>query len=112
MRFKQRYRFWNVFWVVLGLYILLVIIGIIGLAIMRSSEESKLTALFTRNYLIKMCIGFVFNVLFFYFTTNYFFNLIAEKKKFLSFLKVSLVAFLACFAYYHVVFFALPTKAP
>jgi two-component system LytT family sensor kinase len=100
----------RVFWVVLGLYILLAIIATIGLAIMPASEGAKLKANLTMNYFIKGCLGFVFNVFFFYFTTNYFFNFITEKRKFFSFLKVSIIAFIACFAYHHIIFFAFPGK--
>jgi LytS/YehU family sensor histidine kinase len=101
-----------VFWVILGFCTLIAIIGIIGLALLPSNEGAKLTSMFSRNHIIQMCVGFVFNVFFFYFTANYFFNFIAEKKKFFSYFKVAIVAIIACFAYHLILDYVVPTKKP
>ena len=102
----------NVFWVILGLCTIIAIIGIIGLALLPSSEGTKITSMFTRNHVIQICVSFVFNVFFFYFTANYFFNFIAEKKKFFSYFKVAIVAIIACFAYHLILDYTVPTKKP
>jgi len=99
-----------VFWVILGFCTLIAIIAIIGLALLPSNEGAKLTSMFTRNHIIQMCVGFVFNVFFFYFTANYFFNFISEKKKFFSYFKVAIVAIIACFAYHIILNYLVPTK--
>src|SRR6266498_3675099 len=101
MRFKTRYRFWNIFWVMLALWILFGCIAIIAYALVPNKEAmneiTKLKSIPARIHLIRYSLAFLFSVFFFYFTTNYFYNLIAQKKKFISYLRVSVIILLACF---------------
>jgi Histidine kinase len=112
MRFKTRYRFWHVFWVMLALWILFGCIAIIAYALVPNkdamNEITKLKSIPVRTHIIRYGFGFLFCVFFFYFTTNYFYNLIAEKKKFISYLRVSAIIILACFAYNTILFYFLP----
>lgn len=112
MRFKTRYRFWNVFWVMLAICILFGIIAIIAYALVPNKdavkEITKLKSTPTSTYLIRYGLGFLFSVFFFYFTTNYFYYLIAEKKKFISYLRFSVITTLACFGYHAILFYFLP----
>jgi sensor histidine kinase YesM len=59
-------------------------------------------------YAVRYGLGFFFIVFFFYFTTNYYYNLFAEKKKFISFLKVSIIILLVSFLYHTILFYFLP----
>jgi len=102
MKFKTRYSFWKVFWVMLGIYIFFGIIGIIALSLVpaQGKEAIKMEAIMTWSHILKTVLGFLFSTLFFYFTANYYFNLIARKKKFMAYLKISVVAIIACFTYF------------
>ena len=109
MRFKTRYRFWNVVWIVLGLHILFGCLIMISYALFPNEAAKKeLSSVPAHSYALKLGLNFLFTVLFFYFTTNYYYHLIAEKKKFISFLKMSLIILLICFAYHSLLFYFLP----
>jgi len=62
----------------------------------------------TRTYVLRYGFGILYVVLFFYFTTNYFYWLIAEKKRFIPYLKVSAIIILGSFAYDTILFYYLP----
>jgi LytS/YehU family sensor histidine kinase len=53
-------------------------------------------------------LGFIYFVSFFYFTLNYYYNLLAENKKFISFLKVTALIILISFIYNSFLFTFLP----
>jgi two-component system LytT family sensor kinase len=108
MKKNQRYSFWKVFWVVLGLYIFFSLIGIIALSLVPEKDGHDVNSLFTWNTAIKTCISFIFSCFFFYFTINYYYNLILEKSRFLPYLKFSLLAMLVCFAYHIGSYFIFP----
>ena len=109
MRFKTRYRFWNVVWIVLGLHILFGSLIMISYALYpNEAAKRELSAVPAHSHAIKFGMNFLFTVVFFYFTTNYYYKLIAEKKKFISFLKVSLIILLLCFAHHTLLFYFLP----
>ena len=109
MRFKIRYRFWNVFLVVLAVLILFVCLAIISHILFPNREATKeISSVPTRTYIIRFGSNFMFTVFFFYFTTNYFYYLIAEKRKFISYLKVIITISMACVAYDVLLFYFLP----
>src|SRR4249920_778234 len=101
MRFKTRYRFWHVVLVVLSFFILMGCLVMIGLALYPNEKAMReINSVPGHIYALKYGFGFFFMVMFSYFTTNYYYNLLAEKKKFISFLKVSIIILLVCFAYH------------
>jgi len=109
MRFKVRYRFWSVFLVVLAVVIFLGCIAFISYALFPNEAAMKeISSVPTRTYVLRYGFGFLYLVLFFYFTQNYFYFLIAEKKRLISFLKVSVMIILASFAYDTILFYYLP----
>jgi two-component system, LytTR family, sensor kinase len=109
MRFKTRYRFWHVLLVVLGVFILLGCLIMISYALFPNEEAMrKVNSVPGHIYALKYSFGFFFMVMFSYFATNYYYNLLAEKKKFISFLKVSIIILLVCFAYHTILFYFLP----
>ena len=109
MRFKTRFRLWNVFWVVLAVFILFGCLILISYALFPNEAAMReVNSVPAHIYALRYGTGFLFMVLFFYFSTNYYYNLLAEKKKFISFLKVSVIILLACFAYHIILFYFLP----
>jgi LytS/YehU family sensor histidine kinase len=52
----------------------------------------------------------LFSCFFFYFTINFYYRLIAEKRKFLHYLRFSLIAMAVCFAYHIGSFFLFPIE--
>lgn len=112
MRFKTRYRFWNVVWVVLALVIFLACIAFITYALFPNKEAmneiTKAHSVPPYVYMLKYGMGILFIIFFFYFTTNYYYNLLAEKKRIISYIKVSVIILLVCFAYHTSLFYFLP----
>lgn len=109
MRFKTRYRFWNVFFVVFTVFILLGCLVLISYALFPNEAAMKeVSSVPGHIYALRYSFGFLFMVVFFYFTTNYYYNLLAERKRFISFLKVSVVILFACFCYHTILFYFLP----
>ena len=109
MRFRVRYRFWNVFLVVLGVVILLACFAFLSYHLFPNKEAmQEMNKLSTKTYLLKYGSAFIFIVLFFYFTTNYFYWLIADREKFISYLKVVFIIILGSFVYHAILYYFLP----
>jgi two-component system, LytTR family, sensor kinase len=110
MGFKTRYRFWHVVLVFLALCILAAIFYFLVYAPATHKETVKAVSkpdsdsssgsrfLFTLLYFI----------VFFYFTLNYYYNLIAGNKKFVSFLQLTGMILLVVLAYHVFMFYFLP----
>jgi len=109
MRFKTRYRFWTVVWIVIAVYLLIGCLIFISYSLYpNEAAKREITSVPAHVQAMQYGFGFLFTVLFFYFTTNYYYKLFAEKKKFISFLKVSIIILLFCFAYDTLLFYFLP----
>lgn len=91
IRFKTRFKFWNIFFIVLAFFILMGCLVFVSYALYPNEAARKeLSSKPGHTYAVRYGLFFIYMVLFFYFTTNYYYNFLAEKKKFISFLKVSL----------------------
>ena len=109
MRFRVRYRFWNVFLVVLAVVILIACFAFLSYALFPNEQAMhELNKVPGRTYLLRYGLSFIFIVIFFYFTTNYFYWLIADRKKFISYLKVVFIIILGSFVYHTILFYFLP----
>ena len=109
MRFRARYSFWNVFLVVLGVVILIACFAFLSYALFPNEQAvQEINKVSVRSYLLKYGSGFIFMVLFFYFTVNYFYWLIADRKKFISYLKVVFIILLGSFMFHAILFYFLP----
>jgi LytS/YehU family sensor histidine kinase len=106
---RGRYSFRKVFWVVLGLYIFFGLIGVIALSLV-PTEVGKMPSLLSWKTALKACISVLFSSGFFYFSINYYYRFIFEKRKFLSYLQFSLLCMLVCFAYHLGSYFLFPVK--
>src|SRR6186997_117634 len=90
MRFKIRYRFWNVFFVVLAVLILFVCLAVISHVLFPNKEATKeISSVPTRTYIIRFGSNFMFTVFFFYF-------------------KFIITILMACVAYDVLLFYFLP----
>ena len=63
----------------------------------------------TGKYMIRYCIAFLFIVVFIYFAANYYYKFLIEKKKIISFFKLSLIILLACYLYDTLLFYSFPS---
>ena len=109
MRFRVRYSFWNVFLVVLSVVILIACFAFLSYALFPNEQAMhELNRASGKTYLLKYGTGFIFMVIFFYFTINYFYWLIADKKKFISYLKVVFIIILGSFVFHTILFYFLP----
>jgi len=109
MRFKTRYRFWTVVWIVIAVYLMIGCLIFISYSLFPNEEARKqLSSIPAHIQALQYGLGFLFTVLFFYFTTNYYYNFFVEKKKFISFLKASIIILLCCFGYDTLLFYFLP----
>jgi len=109
MRFRVRYSFWNVFLVVLGVVILAACFAFLSYALFPNEEAMhEINKVPGRTYLLQYGTGFIFIVIFFYFATNYFYWLIADRKKFMSYLKVVFIIIIGSFVYHAILFYLLP----
>jgi two-component system, LytTR family, sensor kinase len=109
MRFRVRYSLWNVFLVALGVVIFVACFAFLSYALFPNKQAiHEINKVPGRIYLLKYGTGFIFMVLFFYFTTNYFYWLIADRKKFISYLKVVFIILSGSFLFHCILFYWLP----
>ena len=109
MRFKTRYRFWQV---LLGFVSLGVLGAIIYFIVYKQSPTEHVQAPPSPDANpesgLRSLHDFFYYVVLFYFTLNYYYNLVAANKGFISFLKVSVAIILAAFAYKTILFYFFP----
>lgn len=109
IRFKTRFSFWNVFLIVLAFFLLIGCLVFISYALYpNEAARREISSKPGHTYLVRYGSFFIFMVLFFYFSTNYYYNLLNEKKKFISFLKISLIILLIAFGLHVSFYYGLP----
>src|SRR5258706_7571313 len=111
MRFKKRYKYWRVFWVLLAVCILIGIIATISLSLIptpTTSDQADMKKIMDRAHLIDIFASFLFLTFFYYFTLNFYYHLIIQKEKFLSYLKVSIIALLSLFTFHFTIQYFFP----
>jgi sensor histidine kinase YesM len=95
--------------VVLAFFILVGCLIFISYSLYPSeAAKREISAVAGHTHAIRYSLFFVFMVLFFYFTTNYYYNLFAEKKKFISFLTISLIILVVAFGYHTILYYFVP----
>lgn len=113
MRFKTRYRFWTIFFVVLGIFVFLGCIAFLSYLLFPNEQAKKemtnMHGIANSKYAIRYCIGFLFLVTSIYFAANYYYKFLTEKKKFISFLKLSLIILMGCYLYDTALFYSFPS---
>ncbi|WP_066405691.1 sensor histidine kinase [Flavisolibacter tropicus] len=107
MNTSKRFRFWRVFWVVLGLYLFFGILGIITMSITPEAKEVNLAKMLTWRHLSSQVASLLFTSLFYYFSLNAFYPLYATRKPAIHFLKPAVLTVLAVTAYYSFTYYFL-----
>lgn len=110
MRFKTKYRYWTIFFIVLGVFILFGFIAYISYLFYPNEqakrEMTNMHGIATGNAIIRYGLAYFFIVTFSYFASNYYYKLLTEKKNWVSFLKISLIILLACYVYDVIIFYS------
>lgn len=110
MNTKRRFRFWRVFWVVLGFYILLAIIGVIAVSLTPYKGHQKdLQDLLSWRHMTNQCITFIYIVFYYYFTMNAFYKLMREKKSAVFYIRVIVITIFALVAFYAAQYYLMDT---
>jgi len=98
---NNRFRFWRVFWVVLGIYIILAAIGIIAISMSPVSESKvELHDIFTWRHFRNQCVAFIFIVFYYYFTLNAYHKLMRQKNSAVHYLRVTIITVVVLIAFY------------
>lgn len=106
----KRFRFWRVFWVVLGFYVLLATIGIIAISLAPYKQhQADLKNLLTWQHLINQCITFVYIVFYYYFTLNVFYALMRQRKSAVHYVRVIVITIFALIAFYVAQYYFMDT---
>lgn len=95
----KRYSFWRVFWIVLSVYLIGTVVGIVVLSVTPTNKDFNWDKVSSLNHFLHQVVSFLFSAGFFYFTLNWFYNLIATKKTFIAYIKPVVVDIVAFFAY-------------
>ena len=109
MKFKTRYRIW---YVLLGLVVLAIIAAIFyffvfkGSAVERNHTKPDPDA--NPESSLRFLHDFLYCLVLVYFSLNYYYNLVAANKGFLSFLRLSVLIILAAFAYKTILYYFFP----
>src|SRR4051812_37620609 len=109
MKTKKRYHFWKVFWIVTGVYFFFTLIGVLTLSLM-PSEAGKIPSILSLYTCIKTLTSTIFSTVFFYFVINYYYQFLVERRKFLPYLQVSLIAIVGYFTCHFTANYLMPTK--
>ncbi len=108
---KQRYSFWRVFWVVFAAYIFFVLLGAIATSIAPiGAKEYDLRNMLTWRNILAQVLCMVYQVFFFYFITNHFYRLIAQKKHITEFVKTMVIGALGLVVYFTLYYFLTEQK--
>jgi sensor histidine kinase YesM len=113
LNFRARYPFWkvSVTLIVLGLLVMVVIPYIIDqVGALINSMQKKAGAVITPNPStpFKSIVAFLIFIITVYFIINSYYSLFIKKKKFLAFLRISLIIFLCAFFYNTVIYYCWP----
>lgn len=107
---NKRFRFWRVFWIVLGLYLLMAVIGVAAVSMTPVQEGNvKVTVkdLLTWKHFLNQVVTFVFIVFYYYFTMNVFYALMREKKSLVYYVRTCVIILFVLIAYYVLSYYCL-----
>ncbi|MBS1510137.1 MAG: histidine kinase [Bacteroidetes bacterium] len=106
---KRRYTLFNVFWVVLAVNLCLYIIGVAVIKLIESPNVADAgSQLFTLKYLLKQLINISFQTLFYFFSLNYYNNLIVERSKAVNYVVITVILLVISFFYFMGMHYAFP----
>jgi two-component system, LytTR family, sensor kinase len=109
---QKRFKFWKVFWVLLGVYILFGALGIAAASLAPLKDQPyTLDDILTWKNLFYQCINFIFILFYYYFTLNLFYRLIADKKSISYYVRPIVIIVIVLIAFYIFSFnFLSPSK--
>jgi two-component system, LytTR family, sensor kinase len=109
MRFKTRFKFWQVLVGIISIGIIFMIFEAISNTYSNHAtvKDASQKPLPNKSYLNPLHM-FVYIVVFFYLTLNYYYNLISSNKKFWAFLKLTAIIVLVVFVYYSFLYSYFP----
>jgi two-component system, LytTR family, sensor kinase len=100
-RKTQRYSFWRVLWVIIALYAFFSLLGIIVMSISPvNKNEFNWQKILTLHYLISQGVSIIFSTVFYYFTLNSFYRLMASRSATIHYVRTIALAILGLAAYY------------
>lgn len=108
-KFRKRYSFWKVFWVTLSVYVCLGLVGLVMISLV-PKEAEKIPDFFQWRFIVKTCISVLYTIVFLYFAMNYYYYLISEKRKPISYLPFSLIMVFICIGYHLGSYFIFPIE--
>src|SRR4051812_5948933 len=105
MKTKKRYAFWKVLWVVIAIYIFFGLLGLVAMSIAPTQKSYDWHKILSWSHLVGQLAGIAFSVAFYYFFLNTFYQLVADKKSTIHYIKYSVLAAVAlvsfnCLSYY------------
>lgn len=109
MQKNKRYHFWKVFWVVLGLYIFLGLMGLIAIYLIPETGV-KLNAILNWRHIVHNCLSVLFSSFYYYYILNIFYVFFIERKLFFPFLRTSIIFAIIVFSYQFLIYKFLPEK--
>lgn len=97
---NKRFSFWKIFWVVLSLFILFWILGLIAIASLGTMAQThSIQDLVGWKNILRQILNVIVISVFLYYSLNYYYSLIAERKGFIYYLRVSAIYAIACLVY-------------
>jgi len=105
---KRRFRFWRLFWIVLGLYILLGFIGVIAVQMTPEGQKNfKWENMLRWKHIISQVTSFLFVVAYYYFTLNAFYQLMVQRKAAVHYIKVCVIIVFVLLAWYTLYYYTM-----
>ena len=108
---KKRYSLASVFWVVLAVNLFFSLLGIFVVVVLEVSDgKNTLHELGTARSILKQLFGIICQVIFYYYSLNYYNRLMVEKKSGVYYLRYSLLLVILVFTYFAAAHYLLPQK--
>jgi two-component system, LytTR family, sensor kinase len=91
---NNRFSFWKVFWVVLAAYVFFLLVGLLGTytASTSSNEPFNWKYFLDKWHIINQCLNILTGAIFFYFTLNFYYKYFVDRKGFIHFLRLTVIA--------------------
>lgn len=101
MKTKKRYGFWKLFWIILGLYLLMGLLGVIAISVTPpSAKEVAVKEVFSLRHLLMQALSFSVSVVFFYFAMNAYYRIIEERRSTIHYIRLTVLWVLILVPYY------------
>ena len=113
MQTKKRYPFLTVLWVVVVINVFFTLLGIFVIVVLQSPEtKGAFKELKSLASILKQIAGVICQVIFFYYSLNYYNKLMVEKKGTLHYLRYTLLLVVLAFGYFLFMHLAFPQNIP